>query len=259
VRAGLVQRPQDAAAERQPDQHGQQQHHAQHAGRHQNHPLQRLAGARDCGLALLARIGLVSVCLLDVGRAAGGQHLVHQPVDLDAVPPLDRLLHGHERLLRERRIGLEHLLEQRAALGAGIGIAAQARQAGAGLLEQRVCLGQGLVAGGFQPALHAGLGVGQRGARLEQAAGHVGQVAGAFDAAAAQGFDIGPVVAQHRDAGCRRDGEQHHKQRQNGRYRRGDPEIFPHIHPYIAWRQRRSASDYGHPVWQFLDTTWARA
>ncbi|KAG1258267.1 hypothetical protein G6F65_015636 [Rhizopus arrhizus] len=112
-----------------------------------------------------------------------------------------------------------------------VGIGTQARQAGAGLLEQRVCLRQGLVAGGFQAALHAGLGIGQRGARLEQAAGHLGQVAGPFDAAAAQGFDIGPVIAQHRDAGCRRDGEQHHKQRQNGRYRRGDPEIFPHIHP----------------------------
>jgi len=237
VGAGLVQRTQNAAPKRQPDQHGQQQHHRQHHAGHHDDALQGLAGAGNRGLALLACIGLVGVRLLHIGRAAGGQHLVHQPVHFNTVPSLRRLQHGGQGLVREGGVRGQQLFKQRTALRAGVRIAAQPRKALARLLEQRLGLRQRLVARLFQPAFHAGLGVGQRGARLEQPAGHVGQVAGAFDAAPAQGFDVGAVVAQHGNARRRRNRKQQHEQRQNGRYRRGDPKIFPHIHPSIAGRR----------------------
>jgi len=236
VRTGFVQRTQNAAAKRQADQHGQQQHQPQHTCRHENHALQRLAGARHGRLALVTRIGLISVRLLHIRRTAHGQRLVHQPIHFDPVPALDGLLHGGQCLVGKRGVSRQHLFKQRPALLAGVRVAAQPRQAGCGLLQQRIRLRQGLIARVFQAAFHAGLGVRQRGARLEQAAGHVGQVAGPFDAAPAQGLDVGAVVAQDGDAGSGRYCEQHHKQRQNGGNRRGDPEIFTHIHPCVAWR-----------------------
>jgi len=239
MRAGLVQRPQDAAAKAQPDQHRQHQHEAQHRGGHHGHALHGLAGAGHRGLALLARIGLIGVGLLHVGRAGCRQHLVDQSIHLDAVPALDGLEHGRQRLVGESGIGRQRLVEQRRALGAGVGIGAQPRQAGGGLLEQRVGVVQRLVAGLFQPALHGGLGIGQRGARLEQAARHVRQVAGALDAAPAQRLDVGAVLAQHMDAGRRRQREQRHEHRENGGNRRRHPEIFPHIHPSVASPPRR--------------------
>jgi len=242
VRAGLVQGPQDAAPERQPYQQGQQRHETQHGRRHQHDAIQRAAGARHGGLALFAGIGLIGLGLLDVGRAAGGQHLVRQAVDLDPVPAPDRLAHRGQRLVGESGVRREHLAEQRRAPRARVRVGAQPRQAGRRLLEQRVRLRQGAVARFLQPAFHGGLGVRQCRARLEQPAGHVRQIAGAFDAAAAQCLDIRAIVAQDGDARARHDGEQHHKQRKNGRQRRCDPKIFPHIHPCVAWPHSRQCS-----------------
>ncbi|MCY1217135.1 hypothetical protein D9M72_290370 [compost metagenome] len=234
VRAGLVQRAQDAAAERQPDRHGQEQHRRQHAGRHRDHAFQHETGAGHRGLPLFPRVGLVGVRLFDVARAAARQHLVGQPVHLDPVPALDGRQHGRQRPVRERGVGGQHLAEQRRALRAGVRVGAQARQTGGGLLEQRVGVRQRRVARLFQPAFHGRLGVRQRGAGLEQPARHVRQIAGPFDAAPAQRLDRRAVVAQYGDAGCRRGGEQHHKQRKNGRQRRRDPDVFPHIRPCVT-------------------------
>jgi len=252
MRARLVQRPQDAAPESQADQHRQHQHEGQHGRGHHRHPLHRLASAGHRGLPLFAGIGLVGVRLLHVGGAGHRQHLVHQPVHLDAVPALDGLEHRRQRLVGKRRVGRQRLVEQGSTLLAGVRIGAQPRQAGRGLLEQRVGVVQRLVAGFFQPAFHGRLGVGQRGARLEQAAGHVRQVAGALDAAAAQRLDIGPVLAQHGDPGRRRQREQRHKHRENRRNRRRHPEIFPHIHPSVASPHRRNGPIMGMQFGNFL-------
>ncbi|KNE27522.1 hypothetical protein AFM18_11165 [Achromobacter spanius] len=245
VRARLVQRTQNAAPKCEPDQHGQHQHHRQHRAGHHDDVLQRLAGAGHRRLALFARIGLVGIRLLHIGRAAVGQHLVHQAVHFNAVPRLRRLQHGRHGLVREGGVGRQQLFIQRAALRARVRVGAQLRQAFARLLEQRLGMRQRLVARLFQPTFHAGFGISQRGPRLEQAAGHVGQIAGAFDTAPAQGFDVGAVVAQYRDARRRRNREQQHKQRQNGRYRRGDPKIFPHIHPSETGRPQAQC----HGLW----------
>jgi len=234
MRAGLVQRAQDAAAKRQPDQHGQDQHGRQHAGGHRDHAFQRAAGLGHRGLALRPGVSLVGVGLLDVGRAAGRQHLVHQPVHLDPVPALDGRQRGRERLAGEGLVGGQHLVEQGLALLAGVRVGAQPAQAGDGLFQQFGGMRQRLVARLLQAAFHGSLGVGERGAGLEQPAGHVRQVAGPLDAAPAQRLDAGAVVAQHDDAGSRRHREQHHKQRKNGRQRRRDPDVFPHIRPSVT-------------------------
>jgi len=252
VRAGLVQRAQDASAHGQPDQHRQHQHEAEHGRGHQRHPLHGLAGAGHRRLALLARVGLVSLGLLDVGRAGHRQHLVDQPVDLDAVPALDRLEHRRQGLVGKGGIRRQRLVEQRRPLRAGVGIGAQPRLAGRRLFQQRVGLLQRLVARLLQSAFHGGFGVGQRGARLEQAAGHVRQVAGALDAAAAQRLDVGAVFAQHEDAGRRGQRKQRHKHRQNGGNRRRHPEIFPHIHPSVASPPRRIGAIMGMQFGNFL-------
>ena len=165
MRAGLVQRAQDAAPERQPDQHGQQHHQPQHHRRHQDDPGQGIAGAGHRRLAALAGIGLVGLGLPDVGAAAARQHLVDQAIHLDAVPALYRLLHGRQGLVGEGRIGGQHLVEQRRALRAGVRIGAQPRQAVGGLLEQGLGLLERGIARLFQPAFHRRLGIGQRRAR----------------------------------------------------------------------------------------------
>jgi len=234
VRARLDQRPQDAATERQPDHDGHEQDESQHARRHHDDPFKRSAGPRDGGLAVFTGIGLVGVHLLDVRRAAGGQRLVRQLVHLDAVPALYCLAHGQQGLVGECRVCRQHLAKQGSALFALVRVREQPGLAGGGLLEQRIRLAKRFIARFFEPAFHGGLGVRQRGTRLEQPAGHVGKVAGPFDAASPQGFDVCAVVAQHGDTRRRGDGEQHHKQRENGRQRCRDPQIFPHIRPCVA-------------------------
>jgi len=217
VRPRLVQGPHDAAAESQPDQDRQHQDETQHGGRHHDHALQGAACAGHRLLPVFAGVGLVGLDLLHIARATGGQRLVRQPVDLDAVPALDRLAHRRKRLVRKGGIGRQHLAEQRRALGTVVGVGAQARQTGGGLLEQPIGLGQRRVARVFQPAFHRRLGIRQRRARLKQPAGHIREITRPFDAAPAQGLDIGAVVAQDRDTRRRSDSEQHDEQRKNGR------------------------------------------
>ncbi|KXJ64037.1 hypothetical protein AXY46_23310 [Achromobacter xylosoxidans] len=135
VRPRLIQRPHDAAAESQPDQHCQHQDETQHGRRHHDHPFKRAACAGHRLLPLFAGVGLVDLGLLHIRSPAGRQRLVRQPVDLDAVPPLDRGAHRHERLVGKGGIRRQDLGKQRRALGAVVRVGAQADQAGSGLLQ----------------------------------------------------------------------------------------------------------------------------
>jgi len=231
MRARLVQRPQHRTPQRQPDQHGQERSHPQQTGRGQDHALQRAARAGHCGLAPLPRVDLVGVRALHIGRARRRQRLLHDAVGLDAVPTLDRLVQRRQRAIGETAIGRQHPVEQRPAVGVAVRVGAQPPGARGRLRQQRLRLGQVGVARLLHAAFHGRLGVGQGGARLEQAAGRLGQIAGALDAAAPQRLDLRAIVPQDRNARRGSHREQHHEHRQGGRHRRRDLEIPFHVHP----------------------------
>ncbi|ETH09232.1 hypothetical protein L571_2043 [Bordetella pertussis 2371640] len=221
--AGLGQGPQHRAAKAQPDHDGQDGHQRQQGRRAQHHAFEHARGIGHGGAPLLPRIALEGIDRLDVALGRLRQRAFGQPVGLDAVPALERGMQRRQRLDRQRVVAGQHLVIQGRALRGHLGVGAQALLAGADLLQQRGRLRQGRVALLLQPAFHIRLGVGQHGAGLEQPAGRIAQVAGAFDIAAAQGFDGSLVVAQHRHARAGRRGEQQHEKCQRGRQRGRKP------------------------------------
>ena len=229
--AGFVERLENGAVEGDADGQGQQGDQDQGAQRARHGAGLRVAGIGHRVPALRAGMGLIGIDGIDIVLDGVGQWLAREFICHHAVPAADGLVQGSQDLLVQDLRACHDALEQGGALRIVVGIRGQAlaavarrRQQGIGVLERGV-------ARLLQAAVHIDLGVGQIGARLEQAAIEIAQIAGALDIVLAQALDGLPVVVQ--DVDRRRGGhrEADHEHQQSERQRRADLEAFVHVEP----------------------------